>query len=115
VPADIAGRYSEADLATTPLLKLMEQGGVQVDHARQQVSAALATPQVATALDVQVGAALISLSRVVFDAKGRGVEHLQALYRPDRFRLEMELDRVGQGEGRHWTPVLLPEDGEAVA
>ena len=115
VPADIAQNYSEADLATTPLLKLMERGGVQVDTARQQISATLASPQVAGPLEVQVGAALISLTRVVYDAKGRGVEHLQALYRPDRFRLEMDLDRVGQGEGRRWTPVFLPEGEEAVA
>lgn len=115
VPADIARNYSEADLATTPLLRLMERGGVRVDHASQSVSANLAAPQVAEALEVQVGAPLISLTRVVRDAAGRGVEHLHALYRPDRFRLEMELDRVGAGDGRHWRPVVLPKGQEAKA
>lgn len=108
VPADIARNYSEADLATTPLLRLMEQGGAGIDHASQSVSAALATPDVASALDVAVGAALLSLTRVVRDADGRGVEYLQALYRPDRFRLEMDLTRVGRGAARHWTPVVMP-------
>lgn len=108
VPADIAQNYSEADLATTPLLQLMERGGVRVEHASQQVSATLASPHVAEALDVQVGAPLLSLTRIVRDAGGRGVEHLSALYRPDRFRLEMELDRVGAADRRHWTPVVLP-------
>ncbi len=115
VPADIAQSYSEADLANTPLLRLMERGGVRVDHASQQVSATLAAPQVADALEVQVGAPLISLTRVVRDASGRGVEHLHALYRPDRFRLEMELDRVGAGDGRHWTPVVMPDPGQGEA
>lgn len=113
VPEEIAQRYSEADLATTPLLRLMEQGGVRLDRAHQTVSATLAAPGVADALEVAVGAPLLSLVRVVRDADGRGVEHLAALYRPDRFRLEMTLDRVGEGGGRHWEPVVGPPDGNS--
>ena len=104
VPEDIAARYSEADLATTPLLRLMERGGVRITQAHQRVTATLADPDVAGALGVPVGAPLLSLTRTVRDHDGRGVEHLSALYRPDRFRLEMTLDRVGAGEGRHWEP-----------
>jgi len=106
VPEAIAEGYSEADLATTPLFRLLEQRGVQVDHARQTVSAILATPEVAESLEVTVGAALISLTRVVFDAADNGVEHLQALYRPDRYRLEMTLDRAGQADARYWAAVV---------
>lgn len=107
VPDQIAGSYSEADLATTPLFRLLERSGVVVDHARQTVSAVLATPEVADALEVSVGAPLIALTRVVFDADGNGVEHLSALYRPDRFRLEMVLNRVGNAGARHWEPVVI--------
>ncbi|WP_338048911.1 GntR family transcriptional regulator [Rhodobaculum claviforme] len=106
VPAAIAQSFSEADLATTPLFRLLERSGVKVDHARQSISATLAGPEVAEALEVAPGTALIALTRVVRDADGRGVEHLSALYRPDRFQLEMTLDRVGQGDARHWAPVL---------
>lgn len=107
VPEAIAQNFSEADLAVTPLFRLLERAGVQVDHARQSLSASLATPEVAAALDVAVGAALIALTRVVFDADGRGVEHLAALYRPDRFRLDMVLNRVGKAGARAWEPVLV--------
>jgi GntR family transcriptional regulator len=106
VPESIAAHYSEADLATTPLYKLLERSGVQVDHASQTISATLATPETAAALELAPGAALIALNRVVHDAAGRGVEHLAALYRPDRFRLEMALSRVGAAGARHWAPVL---------
>jgi GntR family transcriptional regulator len=109
VPEDVAQNYSEADLATTPLFRLLERSGVRVDHATQSISATLATPDVAEALDVATGAALIALTRVVFDAKGRGVEHLSALYRPDRYRLEMTLDRVGEPDARRWLPVTTPQ------
>lgn len=115
VPEAIAEGYSEADLATTPLFRLLERRGVVVDHARQTVSAVLATPDVAEALEVAVGAALISLTRVVYDAQGNGVEHLSALYRPDRFRLEMTLNRVGGEEDRHWEPVLADMPVERAA
>lgn len=106
VPEAIAQGYSEADLATTPLFRLLERSGVTVERATQTISATLATPDVADALETSVGAALIALTRVVFDAQGRGVEHLTALYRPDRYRLEMTLDRVGEPHARRWEPVV---------
>ncbi len=106
VPKDIAISYDEADLATQPLFRLLERSGVTVDSAHQTVTAALATPDVADALEVSVGSPLLYVQRIVRDAKGRGVEHLSALYRPDLFRLEMDLTRVGAGEARHWEPVI---------
>ncbi len=106
VPADIAESYDETDLATQPLFRLLERSGVQVDSATQSLSAALATPDVADALGISVGAPLLSLRRVVRDIEGRGVEYLSALYRPDLFRLEMTLARIGAGDNRHWEPVI---------
>lgn len=106
VPAEIARSYSEDDLASTPLFQLLERSGVQIDEAHQSVSASLAGPEVAQALEVAVGSALLSLNRVVRDVNGKGVEYLSGLYRPDMFRLEMPLTRVGQGDGRHWEPAI---------
>ena len=106
VPEEISQNYSEADLATTPLFELLERSGVVVASARQSVTAALAAPDVADALGISVGAALLSLTRVVHDDQGRGIEYLSALYRPDMFRLDMALTRVGGRENRHWEPVI---------
>ncbi len=106
VPEAIARKYSEADLATTPLFRLLERSGVVIEAATQSVTATLAAPDVAGVLGVDVGSPLLSLARVVRDDQGRGVEYLAALYRPDTFRLEMELTRVGSDEARHWAPVI---------
>ncbi|MGY6411095.1 MAG: GntR family transcriptional regulator [Alkalilacustris sp.] len=114
VPETIAQSFSEADLATTPLFRLLERSGIEVDHAHQSISATLATPEVAQALDVAPGAPLIALTRVVYDVAGRGAEHLSALYRPDRFRLEMTLHRVGGDGARQWAPALDIGAGQAV-
>lgn len=115
VPEAIARTFSETDLATTPLFRLLERSGIEVDHARQSISATLATPDVAEALDLAPGAALIALTRIVYDAAGRGVEHLSALYRPDRFRLEMTLNRVGSDGARQWAPALAVAPDPAAA
>lgn len=110
VPAAIAQNYSENDLAMTPLFKLLERSGVQIKEAHQSVSATLAGPEVAEALEVAVGSALLSLRRVVRDVDGNGVEYLAGLYRPDMFRLEMPLARVRNGATRHWEPAIGQTD-----
>lgn len=113
VPEDVARNYTEAELATSPLFRLLERSGVEVETADQSVSATLASPEVAGHLGLSVGAPLVSLNRVVRDAQGRGVEYLAALYRPDMFKLEMKLSRVGAGEARHWEPVVNVGRAEA--
>ena len=110
VPEEIASNFSEADLATTPLFRLLERSGIQIESASQTVTATLASPEVAEALGTAVGAPLLQIERVVRDSDGRGVEVLQALYRPDRFQLQMELDRTGSKGQRTWTPVVGGKD-----
>jgi len=106
VPEDIARSYDETELATQPLFRLLERSGVTIDGAHQSVTAALSAPDVAEALAISAGSPLLSLKRTVWDALSRGVEYLSALYRPDLFRLEMTLSRVGADEARHWEPVI---------
>ncbi len=103
--------YTEADLASRPLLALLERTGVKVERATQDITATLASPEVAAALDVETGSPLIGLTRTVFAADGEGVEHLNALYRPDRYTLRMEMRRKGSATGRRWSTVLPSEDG----
>lgn len=114
VPANIAKNYSENDLSTQPLFSLLERSGIQIINAHQTVSATLADPEVALAIGVAVGSALLSLDRIVRDEDGNGVEFLSALYRPDMFRLEMPLTRVGQQNKRHWQPTVRQKNGNEV-
>lgn len=109
VPEAIACNYSEQDLAGNPLFELLERSGVEIDNAHQSVSATLASPAVAEALDVAVGSALLSLQRVVCNHRGEGVEFLSARYRPDLFRLDMTLARVKDGNARYWEPAITPK------
>jgi GntR family transcriptional regulator len=106
VPESVSATFTQEDLASRPLLELLERAGVKADRARQRISAALASPEVADALEVRPGSPLVELVRVVFDQEGRGVEHLHALYRPDRYALEFDLVRSGSAEAKGWAPVV---------
>ena len=112
MPERIGRSFEEADLARTALLTLLERSGAKPDHASQTVGASAATPEIAAALGVPVGEALLSIARTVFDRQGRGIEHLVALYRPDRYRLNMRLARRGPQGARRWQPAPSrhPED-----
>jgi GntR family transcriptional regulator len=108
VPERIGVTYSEADLASMPLLGLLERSGIVVDEASQSIGATLAGPDVAEALELEIGSPLLSLTRVVWDPSGQGVEHLHALYRPDRYSFHMDLVRTGAAGARRWNPVAKP-------
>lgn len=106
VPENVSVTFTRQELASRPLLELLERAGVKVEHARQRISAVLATPNVAEALGLHTGSPLIELVRVVYDQAGRGVEHLHALYRPDRYAFEIDLVRSGTADTKAWAPVF---------
>ena len=106
VPESVSVTFSKQELASRPLLELLERAGVKVERARQRISAGLATRDVAEALEVRSGSPLIELVRVVYDQAGRGVEHLHALYRPDRYTFEIDLVRSGAADTKAWSPVV---------
>lgn len=108
VPESVSITFTKQELGSRPLLELLERAGVKVEHAHQRISAGLATPDVAAALNVHTGSPLIELVRVVHDDSGRGVEHLHALYRPDRYALEIDLLRSGAADTKTWSPVMNP-------
>ncbi|MEP7031510.1 MAG: GntR family transcriptional regulator, partial [Pseudolabrys sp.] len=45
--------------------------------------------------------------RTVYDRDGRGVEHLHALYRPDRYSFEIDLVRSGGSKKKSWSAMPL--------
>jgi GntR family transcriptional regulator len=107
VPERIGVTFSAKDMADRPLLELLERSGVKVERATQRISAGLAAPDVARALGVKTGTPLIELVRTVYDRDGRGVEHLHALYRPDRYSFEFDLVRSGDARKKIWSALPL--------
>ncbi|MCT8973671.1 GntR family transcriptional regulator [Microbaculum marinisediminis] len=111
LPEDIGRGFEREDLSRYALLTLLERAGIRVASARQTVSATVADPAVAAALGIDPGAPLLEVRRLVLDASDRPVEYIRVLYRPDRYRFEMNLERVHRAEGMRWTaqPTAAPE------
>jgi len=103
VPERVGRSYSREDLATRPLLSLLERSGVKVGHAEQTITATLADAGVAKSLGVEFGSPILNIRRVVFDQNGVPVEYISGLYRPDRYQYRMNLSRVGGLTTRSWS------------
>lgn len=104
VPAEIGRTYGRKDLVHHPLLALLEKAGVLIGAADQTISATLADTVVAPRLKVRVGSPLLSVTRTVADQDGRPVEHINILYRPDRYQYRMKLARVQGTAAKLWSP-----------
>ncbi|AOY95161.1 GntR family transcriptional regulator [Cupriavidus sp. USMAA2-4] len=102
LPAALGRPLTRKDLETTPMLRLLEAGGVELGRATQVLSARLADVVVAPLLDVPVGGALLAVRRVVKDSQGRPVQFLLGQYRPDRYEYRMELSPAGGDSANVW-------------
>jgi GntR family transcriptional regulator len=96
VPERIGRSYEAGDLDASPLLSLIEATGAVVARAHQSITATLADTEMASELKIDIGAPLLIIRRVVFDADDIPVEYLEANYRPNRYEMSMELNRVGE-------------------
>lgn len=103
VPEDIGRRYAREDLGDVPLIRLLENAGVTVESVWQSISATLADPEIAFALQVSRGSPLIEVRRIARDGHGRPVEYIRIYYRPDRYRLEMVMERAEGRDGMTWS------------
>lgn len=100
VPDELAQRFGRKDLLRKPILRLIEESGVEMGRARQTVSARQADAAVARELEVAVGTALLAVNRLVFDVNDRPVQWLHGLYRPDRYEYQMDVTQVGSVDAR---------------
>lgn len=102
VPETIGRTYGPEDMRERPLLSLFEKAGITVTHADQSITAKLADTRVAPLLDVEIGAALLAIRRVVRQEKGLPIEYLEALYRPDIYEYQVTMSRSNQKSNSLW-------------
>ncbi len=102
VPEPIGRTFSESDLASQPLLLLLERGGAKVTRAEQTITAKLATPSQAGLLDMEPGDALLCIRRTVFAEDDCPVEYIEGFYRPDTYEHQMSLGRKTRDDKRFW-------------
>ena len=81
----------------------MDRAGHSVACARQTISATLASPDVAQALDVLAGAPLLEVRRIARDGDDCAVQYIRALYRPELYHIEMFMTRKDGPDGPLWS------------
>ena len=67
--------------------------GIQLARARQTLEPVSATANEAEILEVEEGAPLLALERTSFSSLGRPIEFVRSLYRGDRYKFVVELQR----------------------
>ncbi len=102
VPVDIGRTFSPAALESSMLIDLIAETGHRIGNAEQIVTATVADTVVANHLDVAPGAPNLFVARTVYDTEGTPIEHAEASFRPDRFRLSMSLE----GNAQTSTPAI---------
>lgn len=83
--------YTKRNLESTQRLDIFRANGIQVTKVEQVLSAEGAPARIADELEVEPGAALLSIRRMSFDEKGAVVDVLDCLYNPKRFQYAMVL------------------------
>lgn len=103
VPYSIARDFDRSRLEKDSLVDLIEATGLKISRAHQTISSGLADPVIASVLEVDVGAPLLTATRVMFDERNHPVEFIRSRYRPDRFQFWIDMDRAPEsgpeGEG----------------
>lgn len=94
VPATLGVNLTPESLGDTPMLALIKQAGIRIGAADQVITATLADATLAAALAIDMGAALLRVSRTVFDMDKRPIQHIQAHFRPDRYQIRLDLHGV---------------------
>jgi GntR family transcriptional regulator len=90
--------FTAKALRTQPRLELFRQMGIRLTEVDQVLTAVAANSEVAAALGVSVGAPLLGLTRNYMDQAGVVVDHLQGMYRPDRFQYHMRMSTTNAQE-----------------
>lgn len=92
VPLHFGKRVTAAALRRKPLYEILIAGGVELRRVVQEITATVADPMRAQALQTEVGGSLLKIVRVLHGSDQRPVEYLEVYLRPDRSRILMDID-----------------------
>jgi GntR family transcriptional regulator len=95
VPEELAHVITKKSLAKAPILRLLSEAGCHAKHAEQTIGAMLADAQLADALDIEPRAALLRITRTVYDDDDKPFLMTIAHYRSDRFNIRLDLQNPG--------------------
>lgn len=99
LPPDLGHVLTEVGLHKKALMELLIDSDVILSSATQAIRAQLADLDVCSQIDVEVGAAVLMVERIVHDSTGRPVEYVRSWYRGDRYEYAVTLDLTPGPDG----------------
>ncbi len=90
LPSGFAAYLPKHTITSLPISASLTEAGVSLSRFKEHITAVLADSETAQQLEVDVGSALLMMTRWIEDENGRTVELLQAFYRPDRYEYRVE-------------------------
>jgi GntR family transcriptional regulator len=94
LPKTLGRRLARRDLYRFPLLQLLEEAGVQFDHADQTIEARLAEEEMAKALGIEFGDPVLFVERLMFARNEDPIEVVRSHYRADIYRYQIRFVRT---------------------
>ncbi|MGH3212550.1 MAG: GntR family transcriptional regulator [Trebonia sp.] len=108
LPPDLGKTITAAGLRRKALMELLMDTGISLSSASQSIRAQLADLDVCSQIDVELGAAVLFVQRIVHDTTGRPVEYVRSWYRGDRYEYAVTLDLAPDTDGNPYTKLALP-------
>jgi GntR family transcriptional regulator len=91
IPEAIGRQFGPDDMEGGSLYAILQRFGITYGSGEQTVSAAAADPIVAERLNVAIGAPLLKVTRMHYDAEARPIQHFELLAAPATYELRMPL------------------------
>lgn len=85
MPVELARFVPRRRIGTLPISATLEAAGVELEQFDERLTACSAGMETAGVLEVEIGSPLLSMTRIIRDKNDSLVEHLQVVYRPDRY------------------------------
>jgi GntR family transcriptional regulator len=111
LPPDLGKTITPAGLRRKALMELLMDTGISLSSASQSIRAQLADLDVGSQIDVELGAAVLFVQRIVHDTTGRPVEYVRSWYRGDRYEYAVTLDLAQDPDGNPYTKLALRPSG----
>ena len=97
LPDSLGQLITNKALTGKALMEVLIDNGVDIASATQTIRAELADADMSVRVNVDLGAPLLFVERVVQDAKGQPVDYVRSWYRGDRYEYSVDLDLAAPG------------------
>jgi GntR family transcriptional regulator len=106
LPDRVARAVGRKPLGKLPVLTAIERAGLYLARTEQAISAQAADDQVASVINLPIGAPVIAMVSLFSDREDRPLALLESQYRPDMYEYRTTMVRRGQGASARWRPLL---------